>query len=146
MHRLKKSLVLVFVIDLLVGNYQMELNEDIESEHSGSEDPEPTTSVETIDEECFDPSDQTTSIYTNERKTSSSKSKRKCIFNQQWLKDPTYAPFLKKCPANKHFAHCSICKSDFSIANGGIYLLNRHMEQAGHKRLAATQSNEQCKV
>lgn len=80
------------------------------------------------------------------KKTSSSTSKRKCIFNQQWLKDPTYEQFLRKCPANKHFAHCSICKSDFSIANGGTYLLNRHMEQAAHKRLAEIQLNERCKV
>ena len=90
----------------------MELNENTEFEHSESDDPEPTTSVVIIDGEFSDPSDQRTSFYAKERK---------CIFNQQWLKDPTYAPFLRKCPANKDFAHCSICKSDLSIANGIAY-------------------------
>lgn len=46
----------------------MELNEGIETEHSESEDPEPTTSVVTIDEECSDPSDQTISIDVEGRK------------------------------------------------------------------------------
>ncbi|CAF4522290.1 unnamed protein product, partial [Rotaria magnacalcarata] len=46
-----------------------------------------------------------------EKKISSSKSKRRCIFNQQWLKDPKYAPFLRECRANKYFAHCSISRS-----------------------------------
>ena len=127
----------------------MELNKDDEVERSEFKDSEPTTATTTFDEECFDSdsSDQSTTTKIKERKkTSSSKSKRKCVFNQQWLKDPKYTPFLRRCSANKHFAHCSICKSDFSIANGGNYLINRHIEQAGHKRLAEIQLKEKCKV
>ena len=75
-----------------------------------------------------------------------SKSTGSCIFNQQWLTDRKYASFLRKCHANKHFARCSICKSDFSIANGVTYLINRHIEQAGHKRLTESQAKEQCKL
>ncbi|CAF4554531.1 unnamed protein product, partial [Rotaria magnacalcarata] len=76
------------------------------------------------------------------KKISSSKSKRRCIFNQQWLKDPKYAPFLRECRANKYFAHCSICKSNFSLSNGGVYLINRHIEFANHKRFAEIQAKE----
>ena len=134
-------LVLVFVINLLDGDHPMELNEDLEVECSEPEDPEATT----FDEEYSDPSHRTTTTNT-EKKTTSSKSKRKCVFNQEWLRDPKYTQFLRKCHSNKHFAHCSICKSAFSIANGGTYLINRHIEQPGHKRLAEIQSKEQCKV
>ncbi len=61
------------------------------------------------------------------------------------MKDPKYAAFLRECRTNKHFAYCAICKSEFSISNGGIYLINRHIEQSGHKRLAETQAKENCK-
>ena len=53
--------------------------------------------------------------------------------------------FLRECRTNKYFAHCSICKSDFSIANGGAYLFNRHIEQSSLKRLAEVQAKENCK-
>ncbi|CAF4037025.1 unnamed protein product [Rotaria sordida] len=76
----------------------------------------------------------------NEKRNSTSK--RRCTFNQNWLNDSKYAPFLKECRTNKHLAHCSVCKSNFSIANGGTYLINRHMEQDNHKRLAETQEKE----
>ena len=137
------NLILVFVINLLYSNHPMELNRDIESESSDPEDTEPTTSAQTFDEECPDSPDQTTITNVKKGKVSSSKSKRSCIFNLQWLKDPKYATFLRKCHTDKHYAHCFICKSDFSIANGETYLINRHMEQPGHKRLAEIQLKEQ---
>ncbi|CAF3261149.1 unnamed protein product [Rotaria sp. Silwood2] len=61
------------------------------------------------------------------------------------MKDPKYARFLQECKTNPHFAHCSICKSDFSIANGGTYLINRHIEQIGHKRLLAFEDKEKSR-
>ncbi|CAF4474433.1 unnamed protein product, partial [Rotaria magnacalcarata] len=45
-------------------------------------------------------------------------------------------------PTNEYFAHCSICKSNFSISNGGVYLINRHIEFANHKRFAEIQAKE----
>ena len=122
------------------------MNGDTEIGRSELEDPEVTTSATTFAEECSDSPHQTTTTNAKNRKTSLSKSKRTCIFNQQWLKDFNYAQFLRKCHANKHFTHCSIRKSDFSIANGGTYLINRHIEQAGHKRLTEIQLKEQCNV
>jgi hypothetical protein len=117
----------------------MALNIDCEIEIS--EDSEATATTGGESSSFRDKS--TTNI---KKKISSSKSKRRCIFNQEWLKDSKYAASLRKCQANKYFAHCSICKSDFSISNGGIYLVNHHIEQAGHKRLAEIQENEQCKI
>jgi hypothetical protein len=34
--------------------------------------------------------------------------------------------------ATPMIAHYSICKSSFSIANGGVYFINQHAEQPNH--------------
>jgi hypothetical protein len=73
-----------------------------------------------------------------------SKSKRVSILKKQWIKDPKYARFLQESKANSYFAHCSVCKSDFYIANGGIYMINRHIDQVNHKRLVALADKEKC--
>ena len=115
------------------------MNKDDEIEISGNS--EATTAAE----EC--PSFQEKSnTNIKEKRISSSKLKRRCAFNQQWLKDPKYAVFLRECGVNKYFTNCSICKSNFSISNGGTYLINRHIKQANPKRLAETQAKYICKV
>jgi hypothetical protein len=83
-----------------------------------------------------------------ERKSlnSSSQSKRYCKFNKEWLKISKYASFLQECRTDSSLAHCSICKSNFSIANGGKYLIDRHLEQAIHKRLAAVEAKHKCNL
>ncbi|CAF2423633.1 unnamed protein product [Rotaria sp. Silwood2] len=65
---------------------------------------------------------------------------------KRWIKDPKYACFLQECKAGPYLAHCSICKSDFLIANGGTYLINRYLHQTDHKRLVEIQAKEQCKA
>jgi hypothetical protein len=75
-----------------------------------------------------------------------SKSKRYCKFKKEWIKISKYASFLQECRTDSSLAHCSICKSNFSIANGGKYLIDRHLEQANHKRLAAIQAKEKCNL
>ena len=77
---------------------------------------------------------------------SSSKSKRYCKFNKEWIKISKYASFLQECRTDSSLAHCSLCKSNFSIANGGKYLIDRHLEQANHKRLAATEAKHKCNL
>ena len=74
------------------------------------------------------------------------KSKRYCKFNKEWIKISKYALFLRECQTSSSFAHCSICKSNFSIANGGKYLIDRHLEQATHKRLAAIEAKHKCNL
>ena len=75
---------------------------------------------------------------------SSSKSKRYCKFNKEWIKISKYASFLQECRTDSSFAHCSVCKSNFSIANGGKYLIDRHLEQVNHKRLVAAEAKHKC--
>ncbi|CAF5037864.1 unnamed protein product, partial [Rotaria sp. Silwood1] len=82
---------------------------------------------------------------TKETNTSSSKTKRLSVFKKQWIKDSKYAGFLQECKTSPYLAHCSICKSDFSIGNGGTYLINRHLEQAIHKRLVEVQTKEKSR-
>ena len=111
------------------------MNKDDEIEISGNS--EATTAAE----EC--PSfEEKSNTNIKEKRTSSSKLKRRCAFNQQWLKDPKYAVFLRECPVNKYFTHCYICKSNFSISKGDIDLINRHIKQANPKRLAETQAKD----
>lgn len=105
-----------------------------------SEDSETITN----EESSSFPGEATTN--TKEIKKTCSKRKRRCVFNQRWLADTKYGSFIRECQTNKYFAHCSICKSVFSISNGGTYLINRHIEQPSHKRLAEIQAKEKCKV
>ena len=89
------NFIFVFVINLLYGNHPMELNRDIQSESSDPEDKEPIAPARTFDEEYpVDSPYQTTITNVKKRKVSLSKSKRSCIFNQRWLKDPKYATFF----------------------------------------------------
>ncbi len=83
-----------------------------------------------------------------ERKSlnSSSKSKRYCKFKKEWIKISKYGSFLQECRTDSSLAHCSMCKSNFSIANGGKYLIDRHLEQANHKRLAAVEAKHKCNL
>ena len=84
---------------------------------------------------------------TKEKNNSLSKRKTKChsVFKKQWVKDPKYTSFLQECKTSPYLAHCSICKSDFSIGNRRTYFINRHLEQATHKRLVEAQMKEKCK-
>ena len=127
----------------------MELNKNYEIELC--EDSEPTTPDEESNTNFRDK--PTTNININKKtdlskskSKSKSKLKRRCFFKKTWLKDPKYSTFLKECQTNKYLAHCSICKSNFSIANGGTYLINRHVDQTNHKRLAETQAKENSKA
>jgi hypothetical protein len=120
----------------------MELNEV--NEIQTSEESEVETTTTTLN---TSPSFLTKSAVNNKQKKKinlSSKSKRHCTFNKNWLKDPRFSSFLTECRTNPCLAHCSICKSNFSIANGGVYLVNRHAEQPSHKQLAETQAKEKC--
>ncbi|CAM4901961.1 unnamed protein product [Rotaria socialis] len=83
---------------------------------------------------------------TMEKKTISSKSKRYCKFNKEWIKISKYASFLQERRSDSSLAHCCVCKSNFSIANGGKYLIDRHLEQASHKRLAAIEAENKSRL
>ncbi|CAF2823934.1 unnamed protein product [Rotaria sp. Silwood2] len=130
------NLVVDFVFNEFDDNLLMGLNKVFEIEVS--DDSEATTAGG--EEDLGLQNKPTTGI--KGKIISSSKSKRRCTFNQKWLKDLKYAVFIRECRTNKYSAHCSICKSDFSISNGDVYLINHHIEQSSHKRLAETPAKE----
>ncbi|CAF2405599.1 unnamed protein product [Rotaria sp. Silwood2] len=130
------NLVVDFVFNEFDDNLRMALNKVFEIEVS--DDSEATTAGG--EEDLGLQNKPTTGI--KGKIISSSKSKRRCTFNQKWLKDLKYAVFIRECRTNKYSAHCSICKSDFSISNGDVYLINHHIEQSSHKRLAETPAKE----
>jgi hypothetical protein len=121
----------------------MDLNNNIEvevSDDSGSE------SRITTAEQSPGFRNQRKTIEMKTKINSSSKPKRRCTFKKEWMNNPDYKGFLKECRIDKYLAHCSICNSNFSIANGGKYLINRHMEQSNHKRLSDIDAKEKCKI
>ncbi|CAF1685428.1 unnamed protein product, partial [Rotaria sp. Silwood1] len=118
----------------------LQLESDKENEIRILEESEPKTTTEKSS--C---STIKSTTKTKEKNTSSSKTKRLSVFKKQWIKDSKYAGFLQECKTSPYLAHCSICKSDFSIGNGGTYLINRHLEQATHKRLVEVQTKEKSR-
>ncbi|CAF5130096.1 unnamed protein product, partial [Rotaria magnacalcarata] len=82
---------------------------------------------------------------TTEKKTISSKSKRYCKLKKEWIKISKYALFLQECRSDSSLAYCCVCKSNLSIANGGKYLIDRHLEQGNHKRLAAIEAENKSR-
>eukprot|EP00745_Piridium_sociabile_P042107 TRINITY_DN8429_c0_g1_i5.p1 TRINITY_DN8429_c0_g1~~TRINITY_DN8429_c0_g1_i5.p1 ORF type:complete len:377 (-),score=57.46 TRINITY_DN8429_c0_g1_i5:308-1438(-) len=43
-------------------------------------------------------------------------------------------PFLIASRKGKHFAHCTLCKHDFSVRSSGIFDCKRHAQSASHKQ------------
>ncbi len=123
----------------------MELNENNEVQISEESEMEITTTT-TVNKSSNSLKNSIVNNKQTKNISSSSKTKRRCTFNKNWLKDPKYSTFLRECRTNSRLAHCSICKSNFSIANGGVYLINRHAEQPGHKQLAEAEAKEKCKT
>ncbi|CAF3405299.1 unnamed protein product [Rotaria sp. Silwood2] len=121
-------------------NSGLEFNSENQIQPCKSFESEPETTTTTTEE--FSSSIERLSTDTQQKPKSASKSKRVSVFKKQWIKDPKYARFLQECKTNPHFSHCSICKSDFSIANGGTCLINRHIEQIGHKCLLVLEDKE----
>ncbi|CAF2940433.1 unnamed protein product [Rotaria sp. Silwood2] len=124
-------------------NSGLEFNSENQIQPCKSFESEPETTTTTTEE--FSSSIERLSTDTQQKPKSASKSKRVSVFKKQWIKDPKYARFLQECKTNPHFSHCSICKSDFSIANGGTCLINRHIEQIGHKCLLVLEDKEKSR-
>ncbi len=53
-------------------------------------------------------------------------------------------PVLTASMRGVHFAHCSVCKSDFSVSSSGIYDCATHVNGKRHKQLAAETAKQQC--
>ena len=70
----------------------------------------------------------------------SSKSKTYCKLNKAWIKILKCTSFLQEYRKDSSLVHCFICKANFSIFNSAKHLIDRHLEQANHKHLAAIET------
>ena len=132
---MKNEFRFLFLFNEYDNNMYMELNEVNEIQTSEESEVETTTIVNKSS------SSLTKSTVNNKQKKKinlSSKSKRHCTFNKNWLKDPKYSTFLREYRTDSYLAYCSIYKSNFSVANEGVYLVNRHAEHPSHKQLTET--------
>ena len=62
------------------------------------------------------------------------KPKRKCSFNDDWMRDDRFKQWLQKGP-DIHSAKCSLCYTTFDIANMGKSAIESH--STGKKHLKA---------
>ena len=63
---------------------------------------------------------------------SSKKAKRSCKWQPDWRRY-----HLSESKRGVSYAHCDICRTDFSVASGGINEVKRHVENKKHKELVA---------
>jgi hypothetical protein len=59
--------------------------------------------------------------------------KRKCSFNDSWLKMENFKNWLSKLPYDDGLAKCSLCSSVFSVKSSGVGDVNRHASSETHK-------------
>ena len=62
----------------------------------------------------------------------SKKAKRSCKWQPDWKRY-----HLSESKRGVSYAHCDICRTDFSVASGGINEVKRHVENKKHKELVA---------
>ena len=58
--------------------------------------------------------------------------KRKCTFNNDWLRIKEYESWLDKGP-NRSVAYCKLCQQSFDVCNMGRSALNSHAKGKKHK-------------
>ena len=63
--------------------------------------------------------------------------KRKCKFNDDWMRDFAW---IAKLPDNG-MTQCNLCVTDFSISSGGRPDVRRHQESARHAKLAKSKGS-----
>ena len=58
--------------------------------------------------------------------------KRKCTFNDDWLRIKEFESWLDKGP-NRSVAYCKLCQQSFDVSNMGRSALNSHAKGKKHK-------------
>lgn len=69
-----------------------------------------------------------------------SKSKRS-TFNNQWLNDSQFSPWLKECEKDKFAFYCTMCKKTALLSNMGRQALTSHMKGSKHEQAARSQKS-----
>ena len=66
------------------------------------------------------------------------KKKDKCVFNESWLTDKRFSPWLKR--SRKQRAYCSFCSKDFDISDMGCSALTSHASGKKHSEISGLKS------
>lgn len=66
----------------------------------------------------------------------------KCSFNDRWLKQPDYIPWLRQDTASKYSARCILCMKTFDISNMGESAIRSQARGLKHKQLKAESQSE----
>ena len=64
------------------------------------------------------------------------KKKYSSHFQKAWRDDPEISPWLREVAGQSTKAFCGICRSEFSIADAGLYTVRLHAKGQGHKAKA----------
>ena len=57
-------------------------------------------------------------------------------FQKAWKVDPKFSPWLREVAGETTKAFCGICRSEFSVADAGLYTVRLHANGQGHKAKA----------
>ena len=69
--------------------------------------------------------------------TPTKRKKYNCKYQSFW---ETQHPWLQKSDVSDEAAYCKVCKSNISIASGGLYDVKRHAKRATHSDALAAAS------
>ena len=68
---------------------------------------------------------------------------KKTVFNSEWLKDPKFSGWVKRCAFDRHKAMCVLCDRSFELGNMGRKALQSHANGVKHKVLESTRGKIQ---
>lgn len=61
---------------------------------------------------------------------------KRCVFQDDWLSDPSFSSWIGKIPLNDKVAKCNICNKIFELSNMGRRAVSSHMNGFKHKKKA----------
>ena len=69
------------------------------------------------------------------------------IFQDSWVKDPSFSPWLKRSGSKNNEAYCTLCKKTIDYKSMGRSALVSHMKGKKHLSLAsASSSSDKCNM
>ena len=84
---------------------------------------------------------ESTETSTSSSDDDSSVSKKKKYHQAFRMEYSSAFPSIRPSRQGPKFAHCTTCKTDFSVAHGGRYDCKKHCETSSHKRLQKGHEN-----
>ena len=69
------------------------------------------------------------------------------VFQDSWVKDPSFSPWLKRSGSKNNEAYCSLCKKTIDYKSMGRSAIVSHMKGKKHLSLAsASSSSDKCSM